>query len=56
MSLVDEKDKWICALSDDTAAIKPGDRMTLESKGREEKGALVFESQRVSRDFGACKP
>lgn len=57
MSLTDEKDQRTYALSGDTAAIKPGDRMTLQGKQLKRKdAALVFESQNVGRDFGACKP
>jgi len=59
MNLTDEKDKRPYTLSGDTAALKPGDRMTLV--GKKEKGAApiststVFEVQKV-RDFGACAP
>jgi hypothetical protein len=57
MSLTDEKDQRTYALSGDTAAIKPGDRMTLLGKQLKRKdAAFVFESQKVGRDFGACKP
>ena len=57
MSLTDEKDQRTYALSGDTAGIKPGDRVTLEGQGRKDRGAtFIFESKRVSRDFGACQP
>jgi hypothetical protein len=57
MSLKDEKDQRTYALSGGTAAIKPGDRVTLEGRGRKDSGAtFIFESKRVSRDFGACRP
>jgi hypothetical protein len=57
MSLKDEKDRRTYALSGDTAAIKLGDRMTLEGQRRKESGAkFIFESKTVSRDFGPCRP
>jgi hypothetical protein len=61
MNLTDEKDKRLYTLSGDTAAVKAGDRMTLEGIQRKEKGAApvststVFEVQKV-RDLGACQP
>ncbi len=61
MNLTDEKDKRPYTLAGDTAAIKPGDRMTLVGKQRKEKGAApvsrstVFEVQKI-RDLGACQP
>ena len=57
MSLKDEKDQRTYALSGDTAAIKLGDRMTLEGQRRKDGSAIfIFESQKVSRDFGVCQP
>ena len=56
LSLTDEKDQRTYALSGDIAAIKPGERMMLEGKGRKEGATLVFESRKVSKDFGACQP
>jgi hypothetical protein len=57
MTIKDEKDRRTYALSGDTAAIKPGDRMTLEGRRRKESGAnFSFESKTVSRDFGPCQP
>ena len=56
MNLTDEKDKRPYTLSGDTAAIKPGDRMTLVGKQRTDKDAVsTFEVQQV-RDLGACQP
>ena len=57
LSLTDERDQRTYALSGDTAAIKPGERVMLEGKGRKDKDAtFVFESRKVSKDFGACQP
>jgi hypothetical protein len=54
MSIMDDRDKRAYLLSGDTAAVKPGDRMTLEGKPKHTGKTLVFESQKVTRDFGAC--
>jgi hypothetical protein len=59
MSVTDEKDKRIYALSGNTAGIKPGDRITLQGKKVRPKGSdktLVWEAKRVTKDFGACQP
>ncbi len=56
MIVTNEKDKRDYALSGNMAAVKPGDRMTLEGKPRDKGKTLVFEVQNVTRDFGACKP
>ena len=59
MSLRNEKDKRIYALSGNTAGIKPGDRMTLQGKKAKPKGTdetLVWEAKRVAQDFGTCQP
>ena len=56
ISVTDEKDKRIYALSADSISIKPGDRMTLQGKRRKQSGALVFEAHEITRDFGACTP
>ena len=57
LSLIDDKDKRVYTLSGDPAGIKPGDRMTLEGKRRQERGKTpIFESHSVTRDFGACQP
>ena len=59
MSVRDEKDKRIYALSGNTAGIKPGDRITLQGKKVKSKGTdktLVWEAKRVTKDFGACQP
>ena len=56
MSVTDEKDKQSYALSGDTAGVKAGDRMMLKGKVKHNGKALVFESQRIIRDFGVCQP
>ena len=59
MSVTDEKDKRVYALSGSTAGITPGDRMTLQGKKVKQRGGdktLVWETKRVTKDFGACQP
>ena len=59
MTVTDEKDRKIYALSGNTAGITPGDRMKLRGKKIKSKGAdktLVWEARDVARDFGVCQP
>jgi hypothetical protein len=59
MSVTDEKDKRLYALSGDTAGIKPGDRMALLGKKIKQKDAgktLGWETKKISKDFGVCQP
>jgi hypothetical protein len=56
MSLTDEKDKRIYAVSGDPVGVKPGERMTLEGKRKQSGKTLVFEAHSVTKDFGACQP
>ena len=59
MTLTDEKDKKSYALSGNTAGIKPGDRMTLQGKKIKMKDAaktLIWETKKISKDFGVCQP
>jgi hypothetical protein len=57
MVVTDEKDKRIYSLAGDPPGAKPGDRMTLEGKLRNQSGTTpVFEARSVIRDFGTCQP
>lgn len=59
MTVTDDKDKQIYALSGNTTGIKPGDRMRLQGKKVKSNGAdktLVWEAKAVTKDFGACQP
>ena len=59
MSLTDEKDKRIYALSGNTADIKPGDRVTLHGKRVHPKSAnatLAWQVNNEIKDLGACHP
>ena len=54
VTLKDEKDKQVYALSGNQLGIKPGDRMTVEGKKKKSDNARVFEANRVTKDFGVC--
>lgn len=59
LSVTDEKDKRIYALSGNTAGIKPGDRITLQGKKVKPKGTdktFAWEVKKETKDFGACQP
>ncbi len=58
MTITDENDKRIYALSGNTTSVRPGDRMKL--KGKKVKPTspdktLVWEATDVSKDFGVCQ-
>jgi hypothetical protein len=57
LTVSDEKDGQIYALSGNTAGITPGDRVKLH--GKRHKGphkTLTWEATSVARDFGVCQP
>ncbi len=59
MTVTDENDKKIYALSGNTTGVKPGDRMKLKGKKVKPTGpdkTLVWEATDVSKDFGVCQP
>jgi hypothetical protein len=59
MSVTDEKDKRLYALSGTTTDVKPGDRMTLQGKKIKPKDGgktLTWETKQVAKDLGACRP
>jgi hypothetical protein len=59
MTIADERDKQVYALSGNTAAITPGDRMSLKGKKAKSKGTnhtLVWVTTNVNKDFGVCQP
>lgn len=57
MNVTDEKDQRIYALAGDPPGAKPGERMTLEGKHRNDGSAMpVFEARGVIGDLGACRP
>jgi hypothetical protein len=59
MTVTDEKDRQVYALSGNTVGITPGDRMKVHGKKVKSKGpdkTLVWEARDVARDFGVCQP
>src|ERR1017187_5412268 len=59
MTVTDEKDKQIYALSGNTTGIKSGDRMRLQGKKVKSTGPhkpLEWEARKVVKDFGVCQP
>lgn len=59
MTVTDEKDKQIYALSGDTTNIKPGDRVKLQGKKAKSNGPdkmLIWKARKVTKDFGVCQP
>jgi hypothetical protein len=59
MSVTDEKDNRIYALSGNTSDIKPGNRVTLHGKKVNPKGAsapLTWDVSKETKDLGACRP
>ncbi len=59
MTVTDEKDKQIYALSGNTTGIKPGERMKLQGRKVNPKGpdkTLVWEARDATKDLGVCQP
>jgi hypothetical protein len=59
MTLTNEKDTQIYALSGDATGVKVGDRIKLQGKKVKAKGpdnALVWKATKVTKDFGVCQP
>jgi hypothetical protein len=58
MTVTDEKDKQIYALSGDTTGVKPGNRMRLQGKKAKSTVSqpLEWEARKVTKDFGVCQP
>ena len=59
MTIADERDKQVYALSGNTVGITPGERMSLKGKKAKSKGTnqtLVWVATNVNKDFGVCQP
>lgn len=59
MTVTDEEDRRIYALSGDTTGVQQGDRMRLEGKKVKSKGLdkrLAWETRAVIKDFARCQP
>ena len=58
MTVTDENDKRIYALSGDTAGVKPGERMRLQGSKITSNGGkpLGWDTRKINKDFGVCQP
>jgi hypothetical protein len=59
MTVTDEKDRQIYALSGNIEGVTPAARMRLRGRKIKSKGpnkTLVWETGSVEKDFGACRP
>jgi len=57
LSLKNEKDKKLYALSGDLAALKAGEQVTLNGKkAKDSAGQPTFRVEKVTQDLGACHP
>jgi hypothetical protein len=57
LSLGNEKDKKTYKLVGDTGTLRSGQRVALSGKKTKgSAGKLVFEVQKLAKDFGACQP
>jgi hypothetical protein len=59
ISITDEKDREVYALSGNTSDIKSGDRIRLRGKKVKSSTAdktPVWEAKEVTQDFGVCRP
>ena len=59
MSVTDEKDKRVYALSGNTTDIKAGERVTLQGKKAKSTSSnkiLTWEVSRQTKDLGTCQP
>jgi hypothetical protein len=57
LTVTNEKDKRVYAISGDTTGVKSGERMTLHLKKIKTKGSttLTWETKKVTKDFGVCQ-
>jgi hypothetical protein len=56
MTVIDDGDKRIYALSGNTAGINPGERLRLQGRKIKNGKTLEWETRRVSADLGVCQP
>jgi hypothetical protein len=58
MTVTDEKDKRLYALSGDIAGVKAGERLTLQGKKIKpsDTNPLMWDTKAVTKDFGVCHP
>jgi hypothetical protein len=58
LSVTDEKDKRVYALSGDTAGVKPSERVSLQGTAIKPNAGkpLAWETKKIIKDFGTCQP
>ena len=57
LSLKNEKDKKVYALSGDSAALKAGEQVALKGKKtKDSSGKPTFQVEKLTKDYGACHP
>jgi len=57
LTLKNEKDKKVYALSGDSAALRVGERVTLKGKKtKDSSGKPLFQVEKLTKDYGACNP
>jgi hypothetical protein len=59
LTITDEKDKRVYTMTGNTVGVTPGNRLKLQGKKIKPQApdkSLVWESQKVSKDFGVCRP
>ena len=57
LTLNNEKDKKVYALSGDSAALRPGERVTLTGKKiKDSDGKPSFQVEKLTKDYGTCNP
>jgi hypothetical protein len=58
MTIADERDQQVYALTGNTVGITPGDRMSLKGKKAKSKGdqPRVWVATSMIKDFGVCHP
>jgi hypothetical protein len=56
MTLIDDGDKRLYALSGNTAGINPGERLRLQGRKTKNGKTLEWETRKVSAELGVCQP
>lgn len=57
LTLQNEKDKKVYALSGDSVALKAGERVALKGKrSKDSNGKPSFQVEKLSKDYGTCDP
>jgi len=56
MTVIDDGDKRLYVLSGNTAGVNPGERLRLQGRKTKTGKTLIWETRKVSADFGVCQP